>query len=66
MTSAKVFFRERNARIYEAYKGGIGLLELAYFFFIGEKHSEYISYHQSKSFNIESDAGIPLSLALVF
>ena len=48
MTSAKVFFREHKVRIYETYKGGIGLRQLAYFFFIGEKHSEYISYHESK------------------
>ena len=37
MTSAKVFFREHNARIYETYKGGIGLRELARIFSLLEK-----------------------------
>ena len=37
MASAKVFFREHNARIYEAYKGGIELRELAHIFSLLEK-----------------------------
>ena len=37
MTSTKVFFHEHNARIYETYKGGIGLRELARIFSLSEK-----------------------------
>ena len=37
MISAKVFFREHNARIHETYKGGIELRELARIFSLLEK-----------------------------
>ena len=37
VTSAKVFFGEHNARIYETSKGGIGLRELARIFSLLEK-----------------------------
>ena len=42
MTSAKVFFRERNERIYETYKGGMGLRELARSFSLSEKSIQRI------------------------
>lgn len=41
-TSAKAFFRERNERIYEAYKSGRGLQELAYSFSLSEKSIQRI------------------------
>ena len=41
-TSAKAFFRERNARIYEAYKGGMKLRELAQTFSLSEKSIQRI------------------------
>ena len=37
LSSAKVFFRERNEKIYESYKGGMGLRELARSFSLSEK-----------------------------
>ena len=41
-TSAKLFFRERNERIYETYKGGMGLRELALRFSLSEKSIQRI------------------------
>ena len=41
-TSAKAFFRERNERIYEAYKSGMGLQELAERFSLSEKSIQRI------------------------
>ena len=41
-TSAKAFFRERNERIYETYKSGIGLHELAGRFSLSEKSIQRI------------------------
>ncbi len=41
-TSAKAFFRERNERIYEAYKSGMGLQELAHSFSLSEKSIQRI------------------------
>ena len=41
-TSAKVFFRERNERIYETYKSGISLRELSHSFSLSEKSIQRI------------------------
>ena len=41
-TSARKFFRERNERIYETYKGGTGLRELALRFSLSEKSIQRI------------------------
>ena len=41
-TFAKVFFRERNERIYETYKSGMGLHELAHIFSLSEKSIQRI------------------------
>ena len=41
-TSARKFFRERNERIYETYKGGMGLRELALIFSLSEKSIQRI------------------------
>lgn len=41
-TSAKAFFRERNERIYEAYKSGMSLHELAHNFSLSEKSIQRI------------------------
>lgn len=41
-TSAKAFFRERNARIYETYKGGMKPRELARIFSLSEKSIQRI------------------------
>ena len=41
-TSARAFFRERNERIYETYKGGMGLRELARSFSLSEKSIQRI------------------------
>ncbi|MCR5722792.1 MAG: hypothetical protein K6G72_10670 [Lachnospiraceae bacterium] len=45
-TSAKIFFRERNERIYETYKGGMGLHELAGMFSLSEKSIQRILRNQ--------------------
>ena len=45
-TSAKVFFRERNKRIYETYKGGMSLPELARSFSLSEKSIQRILREQ--------------------
>ena len=45
-TSAKRFFRERNERIYETYKGGTGLHELAQIFSLSEKSIQRILRNQ--------------------
>ena len=42
MTSARTFFRERNERIYENYKSGMGLRELAGCFSLSEKSIQRI------------------------
>ena len=41
-TSARAFFRERNKRIYETYKGGMGLRDLAHSFSLSEKSIQRI------------------------
>ena len=41
-TSAKAFFRERNERIYETYKSGMGLRDLARNFSLSEKSIQRI------------------------
>ena len=41
-TSAKIFFRERNERIYENYKSGMGIRELACSFSLSEKSIQRI------------------------
>ena len=45
-TSAKRFFRERNERIYETYKGGMGPRELAQIFSLSEKSIQRILRNQ--------------------
>ena len=45
-TSAKVFFRERNERIFETYKSGMGLRELARSFSLSEKSIQRILRNQ--------------------
>ena len=45
-TSAKAFFRERNERIYETYKSGLGLRELAERFSLSEKSIQRILREQ--------------------
>ena len=45
-TSAKLFFRERNERIYETYKGGMGPRELAQIFSLSEKSIQRILRNQ--------------------
>ena len=42
MTSAKVFFRERNEKIYETYKSGVNTHELASIFALSEKSIQRI------------------------
>ena len=46
LSSAKVFFRERNEKIYESYKGGMGLRELARSFSLSEKSIQRILRNQ--------------------
>ena len=46
LSSAKVFFRERNEKIYEAYKGGMGSCELARSFSLSEKSIQRILRNQ--------------------
>jgi len=41
-TSAKAFYRERNERIYEAYKSGTNISELARSFSLSEKSIQRI------------------------
>ena len=41
-TNAKVFFRERNEKIYETYKSGMGLRDLARSFSLSEKSIQRI------------------------
>ena len=41
-TSAKVFFRERNEKIYEAYKSGMSVPNLARHFSLSEKSIQRI------------------------
>ena len=45
-TSAKLFFRKRNERIYETYKSGMGLRELAGRFSLSEKSIQRILREQ--------------------
>ena len=45
-TSAKVFFRERNERIYRNYINGISLQELAHSFSLSEKSIQRILREQ--------------------
>lgn len=45
-TSARAFFRERNERIYETYKGGKSLRELALIFSLSEKSIQRIIRNQ--------------------
>ena len=45
-TSAKVFFRERNEGIYETYKSGMDLHELAHIFSLSEKSIQRIIRNQ--------------------
>ena len=47
-TSAKAFFRERNERIYETYKSGMGLRELAVSFSLSEKSIQRILREQKQ------------------
>ena len=49
MSSAKVFFRERNAKIYETYKSGMGLRELANSFSLSEKSIQRILRNQKSA-----------------
>ena len=48
ITSAKAFFRERNERIYETYKSGLGLRELAVSFSLSEKSIQRILRQQKQ------------------
>ena len=41
-TSARVFFRERNERIYETYKRGMSIQDLAHRFSLSEKSIQRI------------------------
>ncbi len=41
-TSARVFFRERNERIYETYKSGMSIQDLAHCFSLSEKSIQRI------------------------
>ena len=41
-TSARVFFRERNERIYETYKSGMSIQDLAHHFSLSEKSIQRI------------------------
>ena len=41
-TSARVFFRERNERIYETYKSGMSIQDLAHRFSLSEKSIQRI------------------------
>ena len=41
-TSARVFFRERNERIYETYKSGMSIHDLAHSFSLSEKSIQRI------------------------
>jgi Mor family transcriptional regulator len=45
-TSAKVFFHERNAKIYENFKGGMKPRELAQIFSLSEKSIQRILRNQ--------------------
>lgn len=45
-TSARAFFRERNEKIYEAYKSGMSLQELAHSFSLSEKSIQRILREQ--------------------
>ena len=45
-TSAKAFFRERNERIYETYKSGMRLCDLARRFSLSEKSIQRILRNQ--------------------
>lgn len=56
-TSAKVFFRERNERIYENYKSGMSLRELSQRFSLSEKSIQRILRDQRLAVN-ESDEEI--------
>jgi Mor family transcriptional regulator len=47
-TSAKAFFRERNERIYDTYKSGMGLRELAVRFSLSEKSIQRILRDQKE------------------
>ena len=47
-TSAKVFFRERNEKIYEMYRRGMGLRELAGSFSLSEKSIQRILREQKQ------------------
>ena len=50
-TSAKVFFHERNANIYENYKGGMKPRELAQIFSLSEKSIQKILRDQRRALN---------------
>ena len=50
-TSAKAFFRERNERIYETYKGGMEIHELARSFSLSEKSIQRILRNQRFAVN---------------
>ena len=47
-TSAKAFFRERNERIYDTYRSGMGLRELAVRFSFSEKSIQRILRDQKE------------------
>ena len=47
-TSAKAFFRERNERIYDTYRSGMGLRELAVRFSLSEKSIQRILRDQKE------------------
>ncbi len=54
-TSAKVFFRERNERIYESYKSGTSLPELAHSFSLSEKSIQRILRNQKFAASEDSE-----------
>ncbi len=45
-TNAKVFFRERNERIFNAFQSGTGLKDLALIFSLSEKSIQRILHNQ--------------------
>lgn len=55
-TNAKVFFRERNERIYKSFQSGSSARELALTFSLSEKSIQRILHNQklATSLNVES------------
>ena len=54
-TSAKAFYRERNERIYESYKSGRSLSELAHSFSLSEKSIQRIIREAAKEYGRNID-----------